>query len=81
MSAFHRPLTCLPAGLAGVWNGVMGVGVEPGRVFPLVRLVEVLVETVVLLCAAEEGGVAVTAEEEVVCVGAEALREGRMGRE
>ena len=49
-------VTCLPGGLAGVWKGVMGVevGVDTGLVFPLVRLVEVLVDVVVLLCVAEE---------------------------
>lgn len=30
------------------------VGVDTGRVFPLVRLVEVLVDMVVLLCITEE---------------------------
>lgn len=72
----------------------MAVEVGPGLVLPLVRLVEVLVEVVVMLAVTpdeeeedrEEAAVTVTAEqeeEEEDCVEGEALLagEGRMGRE
>lgn len=44
-------VTCRPGGLAGVWKGVIGVEdeVERGLAFPLVRLVEVLADTLELL--------------------------------
>lgn len=72
------------------------VGVDTGLVFPLVRVVEVLVDKVALLCVAEEEVeeeeerrgeevVATIEEEEEVCVVGDALEtpvaEGRIGRE
>lgn len=79
-----------------MWKGVIGVevGVDTGLVFPLVRVVEVLVDIVALLCFAEEErrveAVAGTAGEEdggrpLLCVVGDVLQtpvvEGRIGRE
>lgn len=69
-----------------MWKGVIGVevGVDTVLVFPLVRAVEVLVCVGTEEEKREDAEVVVREEEheeDEVCVGGVALREGRMGRE